>query len=201
MTAHHNDWDTSAQQSESSISITSSSNQEIIALKAEMGTVPPTNNGSTKDIQPPVVQIENSIPNYEPVVSPVIEPIVAPTERALIDVYAEELTLRVNNEAVKFNLDQTSRYSTNYIDMTTNRIDVIDMACEEYSQETERALIDVYAEELTLRVNNEAVKFNLDQTSRYSTNYIDMTTNRIDVIDMACEEYSQEVLSFSDVIS
>ncbi|GJU13476.1 hypothetical protein Tco_1135872 [Tanacetum coccineum] len=28
-----------------------------------------------------------------------------------------------------------------------------------------------------------------------------MTANRIDVIDMACEEYSQEVLGFSDVIS
>nr|GEX00275.1 reverse transcriptase domain-containing protein [Tanacetum cinerariifolium] len=28
-----------------------------------------------------------------------------------------------------------------------------------------------------------------------------MTVNRIDVIDMACEEYSQEVLSFSDVIA
>nr|GFB52239.1 reverse transcriptase domain-containing protein [Tanacetum cinerariifolium] len=52
---------------------------------------------------------------------------------------------------------------------------------------------------LTLRVNNEAVTFNLDQTSRYSANYNDMTANRIDVIDMACEEYSQEVLGFSDV--
>nr|GEW70277.1 reverse transcriptase domain-containing protein [Tanacetum cinerariifolium] len=66
---------------------------------------------------------------------------------------------------------------------------------------TGRALIDVYAGELTLRVNNEAVTFNLDQTSRYSANYNDMTANRIDVIDMACEEYSQEVLDFSDVIA
>nr|GEZ77638.1 hypothetical protein [Tanacetum cinerariifolium] len=36
MTAHHNDWDTSAQWSKSSSSITSSSDLEIIALKAEM---------------------------------------------------------------------------------------------------------------------------------------------------------------------
>ncbi|GJV53120.1 reverse transcriptase domain-containing protein [Tanacetum coccineum] len=36
MTAHHNDWDTSAQWSESSSSITSSSDPEIVALKAEM---------------------------------------------------------------------------------------------------------------------------------------------------------------------
>ncbi|GJS74926.1 reverse transcriptase domain-containing protein [Tanacetum coccineum] len=62
---------------------------------------------------------------------------------------------------------------------------------------TGRALIDVYEGELTLRVGKEAVTFNLDQTSRYSSNYDDMTANRIDVIDMACEEYSQEVLGFS----
>ncbi|GJX14597.1 hypothetical protein Tco_0206355 [Tanacetum coccineum] len=65
---------------------------------------------------------------------------------------------------------------------------------------TGRALIDVYKGELTLRVGKEAVTFNLDQNSRYSSNYNDMTANRIDVIEMACEEYSQEILSFSDVI-
>nr|GEZ47079.1 hypothetical protein [Tanacetum cinerariifolium] len=54
--------------------------------------------------------------------------------------------------------------------------------------------------ELTLHVGKEAITFNLDQTSRYSSNYNDMTTNRIDVIDMACEEYSQEVLGFFNVI-
>ncbi|GJX40784.1 reverse transcriptase domain-containing protein [Tanacetum coccineum] len=66
---------------------------------------------------------------------------------------------------------------------------------------TGRALIDVYEGELTLRVGKEAITFNLDQTSRYSSNYDDMTANRIDVIEMACEEYSQEVLGFSDVIA
>nr|GEW90449.1 reverse transcriptase domain-containing protein [Tanacetum cinerariifolium] len=66
---------------------------------------------------------------------------------------------------------------------------------------TERALIDVFEGELTLRVGKEAITFNLDQTSRYAANYSDMTAKRIDVIDMACEEYSQEVLGFSDTIS
>ncbi|GKE73638.1 reverse transcriptase domain-containing protein [Tanacetum coccineum] len=66
---------------------------------------------------------------------------------------------------------------------------------------TGRALIDVYEGELTLRVGKEAVTFNLDQTLRYSSNYDDNSVNRIDVIKMACEEYSQEVLGFSDVIT
>nr|GFA80496.1 reverse transcriptase domain-containing protein [Tanacetum cinerariifolium] len=65
---------------------------------------------------------------------------------------------------------------------------------------TQRGLIDVFKGEVTLRVGKEAITFNLDQTSRYSANYNDMTANRIDVIDMACEEYSQEVLGFSDMI-
>ncbi|GJU55161.1 hypothetical protein Tco_1228875 [Tanacetum coccineum] len=54
---------------------------------------------------------------------------------------------------------------------------------------------------ILLRVGNKAITFNLDQTSRYSSNYNDMTANRIDVIEMACEEYSQEVLGFSNMIS
>nr|GFA68032.1 reverse transcriptase domain-containing protein [Tanacetum cinerariifolium] len=60
---------------------------------------------------------------------------------------------------------------------------------------TGRALIDVHKGELTLRIKNEAITYNLDQTVRYSANYNQMTANNIDVI---CEEYSQEVLSFFD---
>ncbi|GKB07733.1 reverse transcriptase domain-containing protein [Tanacetum coccineum] len=66
---------------------------------------------------------------------------------------------------------------------------------------TGRGLIDVYEGELTLCVGKEAVTFNLYQISRYSSNYDDNSVNRIDVIDMAYEEYSQEVLGFSDVIA
>nr|GEW51351.1 reverse transcriptase domain-containing protein [Tanacetum cinerariifolium] len=66
---------------------------------------------------------------------------------------------------------------------------------------TRRALIDVFKGKLTLRIGKEAITFTLDQTSRYSANYNDMTANRIDVIDMACEEYPKEVLSFFDAIA
>nr|GEY17743.1 hypothetical protein [Tanacetum cinerariifolium] len=64
---------------------------------------------------------------------------------------------------------------------------------------TGRALIDMYKGELTLRIRNEAITYNLDQTSRYSANYDQMTANKIDVTDEAYEEYSQEVLGFFDV--
>nr|GFA49955.1 reverse transcriptase domain-containing protein [Tanacetum cinerariifolium] len=60
---------------------------------------------------------------------------------------------------------------------------------------TSRALINVHKGELTLRIGNEAITYNLDQTVRYFTNYNQMMANRIDFV---CEEYSQEVLRFSD---
>nr|GEY66197.1 reverse transcriptase domain-containing protein [Tanacetum cinerariifolium] len=62
---------------------------------------------------------------------------------------------------------------------------------------TGRALIDFYGEEITLRVNDEAVNFNLNQTTRYSSTYDDMSVNQIDIIDVAREEYAQEILDFS----
>nr|GEV03605.1 reverse transcriptase domain-containing protein [Tanacetum cinerariifolium] len=59
---------------------------------------------------------------------------------------------------------------------------------------TGRALIDVYKEEITILVNDEAVTFNLSQTTRYSCTYDDMSVNRTDVIDVAREEYAEEML-------
>nr|GEV60766.1 reverse transcriptase domain-containing protein [Tanacetum cinerariifolium] len=59
---------------------------------------------------------------------------------------------------------------------------------------TDRALIDVYGEVITLQVNDEAVNFNLNQTTRYSSTYDDLPVNRIDVIDVVREEYAQEIL-------
>ncbi|GJY68973.1 hypothetical protein Tco_0471955 [Tanacetum coccineum] len=58
-------------------------------------------------------------------------------------------------------------------------------------------LIDVYREEITLRVDNEAVTFNLDQTTRYSSTN-DKSVNRIDIIDAVCEEYAPEFLGLSN---
>nr|GFC86255.1 reverse transcriptase domain-containing protein [Tanacetum cinerariifolium] len=64
---------------------------------------------------------------------------------------------------------------------------------------TSRALIDVHKGELTLHIGKEAITYNLDQTVRYSANYNQITTNKIDVVESVCEEYSQEVLGFSNV--
>nr|GFA60740.1 reverse transcriptase domain-containing protein [Tanacetum cinerariifolium] len=64
---------------------------------------------------------------------------------------------------------------------------------------TSRALIDVHKGELNLRIMNEAITYNLDQTVRFSANYNQMTANKINVVESVCEEYSQEVLGFLNV--
>nr|GEW98028.1 hypothetical protein [Tanacetum cinerariifolium] len=62
---------------------------------------------------------------------------------------------------------------------------------------TGRTLTDVYGEEITLRVNDEVVTFNLNQTTRYFFTYDDFLVNRIDISDVTREEYVQEILGFS----
>nr|GEX11079.1 reverse transcriptase domain-containing protein [Tanacetum cinerariifolium] len=92
-------------------------------------------------------------------------------------------------------------FSTDFIIVDFDVDPRVPLILERSFLETERDLINVFKGELTLRVGKEAITFNMDQTSRYSANYSDMTAKRIDVIDMACKEYSQEVLGFSNTIS
>nr|GFD18516.1 reverse transcriptase domain-containing protein [Tanacetum cinerariifolium] len=56
----------------STIPTTSSSLPKVVECETEVtkDMVPPTNNESTKDVQPSVVQIETPVPNSEPVAAP-----------------------------------------------------------------------------------------------------------------------------------
>nr|GEX33408.1 reverse transcriptase domain-containing protein [Tanacetum cinerariifolium] len=53
-------------------------------------------------------------------------------------------------------------------------------------------------DKITLRFNDKAVTFNLNQTTRYSSTYDDLSVNQIDIIDVAREEYAQEILEEID---
>nr|GEV33740.1 reverse transcriptase domain-containing protein [Tanacetum cinerariifolium] len=265
------------------IPTTSSSLPQVVERKTEVtkDTMPPTNNGSTKNVQPPVVQIETLVLNSEPVVSPVsaLKPNQKPSIPYPYRFHDQKLRDKANDQKDKFfqifkdinfnisfadalilvpkfgptiktladlgasiNLMPLSVWNKISLPELTPTLMTLELADRSISRpisvaeyvfvkvgkfhfwadfvvvdfdadprvplilgrsflKTRRALIDVYARELTLRVNNEAVTFSLDQTLRYSANYNDMTANQIDVIDMACEEYSQEVLGFFDVIT
>ncbi|GJT48213.1 reverse transcriptase domain-containing protein [Tanacetum coccineum] len=63
---------------------------------------------------------------------------------------------------------------------------------------TARALIDVHGEQMTLRHDDQSLTFKVGDTTTFSYNTIE-SVNRVDVIDVACEEFAQEVLGFSNV--
>ncbi|GJZ72692.1 reverse transcriptase domain-containing protein [Tanacetum coccineum] len=62
------------------------------------------------------------------------------------------------------------------------------------------ALIDVYEGEITLRHDDQSLTLKCGDTPSISYNNLE-SLNRVDLIDATCEEYSQEVLGFFDVIS
>nr|GEV44685.1 reverse transcriptase domain-containing protein [Tanacetum cinerariifolium] len=96
------------------------------------------------------------MPNSEPVVTPIIEPVVAPVS------------------APKPNQKASILYPSRFRDQKL---------CDKANDQKEKFF----------RIFND-LDFNINI-------YNDMMANRIDVIDMACKEYSQEVLGFSDVIA
>ncbi|GJZ68317.1 reverse transcriptase domain-containing protein [Tanacetum coccineum] len=182
-------------------------------------------------VQPPVVPVEKQNPVSEPEVAPVSAPmpnqkpsIPYPSRRN-----DERHRENANEQKEKFyEIFKDMSFKISFMDALTlmpkfastlkaligNKEKLTDFVVVDFEPDprvplilercflkTSHALIDVYEGELTLRVGNEAITYNLDQTSRYSVNYNDMTANRIDVVELACEEYSQEVLGFSDVIA
>nr|GEY34645.1 reverse transcriptase domain-containing protein [Tanacetum cinerariifolium] len=110
------------------------STQMIIEL-ADRSTTRPA--GIAEDVFVKVGKFH--FPTYFVIVDYVVDPRVSlipwrpflRTGRALIDVHGEELTLRVDDEAITFKVGQTSKYSYNDAE-SVNQIDVIDIACDEY---------------------------------------------------------------------
>nr|GFA10863.1 reverse transcriptase domain-containing protein [Tanacetum cinerariifolium] len=65
---------------------------------------------------------------------------------------------------------------------------------------TAYALIDVYEGEIILRHDDQSLTLKFGDTPSISYNNFE-SLNKVDLIDATCEEYSQEVLGFADVIS
>nr|GEX48686.1 hypothetical protein [Tanacetum cinerariifolium] len=201
------------------IPTTSSSVPPVVEreTKVTKDTVPPTNNGSTKNIQPSVVQTESPILNSEPVVAPIIKPVVSPVSApkpnqklsiparinlmplsvwnklSLPELTPTLITLELANRSISRPIGVAKdvyvkvgkfHFPADFVVVNFDADPRVPLIIERYFLKTERAFIDVFEGELTLHVGKEAITFNLDQTSRYSANYNDMTANRIDVIDM-----------------
>ncbi|GJX13223.1 reverse transcriptase domain-containing protein [Tanacetum coccineum] len=70
------------------------------------------------------------------------------TKDTMLPTNSGKINSSVWKRSVTIILDQTSRYSSNYDEMTANRIDVIKMAYEEYSHKFSRFLNDFLLEEV-----------------------------------------------------
>nr|GEU30359.1 reverse transcriptase domain-containing protein [Tanacetum cinerariifolium] len=226
------------------IPTTSSSLPKVVERDTEVtkDTVPPTNNRSTKDVQPPVVQVETPIPSSEPVVAPVSaskpdQKLSIPYPSRLHDQkirdkandqkekifqifqdlnfnisFADALihmpkfgpaikiwnklslpelsptcmTLKLANRSISYPVGVvedvfikvgTFHFPTDFVVVDFDADPRVPLILGRSFLKTEKYLIDVYEGELTLRVSKEAITFNLDQTSRYSANYNDLTAN------------------------
>nr|GEV97554.1 reverse transcriptase domain-containing protein [Tanacetum cinerariifolium] len=65
---------------------------------------------------------------------------------------------------------------------------------------TAHALIDVYEWEIILRHDGQSLTLKCGDTPLISYNNFDLL-NKVDLIDATCEEYSQEVLGFSNIVA
>nr|GEZ08360.1 reverse transcriptase domain-containing protein [Tanacetum cinerariifolium] len=65
---------------------------------------------------------------------------------------------------------------------------------------TTHALIDVYEGEIILRHDEQSLTLKCGDTPSISYNNFELL-NKVDLIDATCEEYSQEVLEFSNVVA
>ncbi|GJT49712.1 reverse transcriptase domain-containing protein [Tanacetum coccineum] len=87
------------------------------------------------------------------------------TASALIDVYGEELTLLVDDEAITFKVVQTSRYSYNDVALI-NRIDVIDVAYPILSTSSSSLIPfeegDFILEEIEACLTNDSIPSGID---------------------------------------
>nr|GEU81543.1 reverse transcriptase domain-containing protein [Tanacetum cinerariifolium] len=155
--------------------------------EATKDTVQPTNNKNTKDIQPPVVWSKSPVLTSEPVASPISEPVIALKRLSLPDLTPICMTLELADRLISRPVGVAEdvyvkvgsfHFSTDFVVVDFNANPRAPLILERSFLKTERALIDVF-----------------------EANYTDMTAKHIDVIDMAFEEYSHEVLGFSDTIS
>ncbi|GKA43493.1 hypothetical protein Tco_0736217 [Tanacetum coccineum] len=88
------------------IPTTTSSLPKVVKRETEVtkDTVPPINNGSIKDVQPLVVQVQPQVPNYEPVVAPVsaLKPNLKPSIPYPSRLNDQKICEKANNQIEKF---------------------------------------------------------------------------------------------------
>nr|GEY94081.1 transposon Ty3-I Gag-Pol polyprotein [Tanacetum cinerariifolium] len=182
-----------------------------LASSSGSGTLPvhPTNNGSTKDVQPPVVPTESLILNSEPVISPIIEPVASPVsalkpnQRPSIPypsrLQDQKLRDKANEQREKFfhifkDLNFNISFAGALILMPKFGPSIKSLL-------TNKDKLYVFVKVGTFYFPVDFVVIDFDADPRVplilGRSFLKIERALIDVL----EEYSQEVLDFSDVIT
>ncbi|GJS82295.1 reverse transcriptase domain-containing protein [Tanacetum coccineum] len=229
--------------------IPTTSSPKVVERRTEVtkDTVFPTNNGITKDVQPPVVPVENQNPVSEPVVAPVSAPMPNPKPSIPYPSRRNDEKRRENaNEQIEkfYEIFKDMSFEISFMDALTlmpkfastlkaligNKEKLSEMARTPLNEHCSAVILNKLPEKLgdpdrflipckfpgmdeCLALADLGASINLmpfsvwkklnlpNLTPTYSVNYNDMMANRFDVVELACKEYSQEILGFSDVIA
>nr|GEV12097.1 reverse transcriptase domain-containing protein [Tanacetum cinerariifolium] len=175
------------------------------------------------------IEIETPIPNSEPVVAPIAEPIIAPVSAPKPNpktsipyssrLHDQKLRDKANYQKEKFfqifkDLDFNISFTDALILMPKFGPTIKSLLTNKDKLfELDRTLLNEHCSTILLKELPEKlgdshkfliplrIKLSLPELTEDVFVKNDMTANRIDAIDIACEEYSQEVLGFSDVIA
>nr|GEW72450.1 reverse transcriptase domain-containing protein [Tanacetum cinerariifolium] len=233
------------------IPTTSSSPPEVVEREIEVtkDTVPPTNNESTKDIQPLVVQIKIPILIFEHVVEPVVAPVSAlkPNQKPSIPypsrLHDQKLHDKANDQKEKFfQIFQDLNFNISFADalilmpkfgptiksLLTNKKKLFELARTPLNKHCSTVLLKKLLEKLgdpgkflipcdfqrmdeCLALADLDAGINLMPLSMWNKISLPELTPTLMTLELAdrsisqpigiAEEYSQEVLSFSDVIA
>ncbi|GJT03787.1 hypothetical protein Tco_0838249 [Tanacetum coccineum] len=211
MTAHHNHWDTSATRDETSRNISSTTSTESPEVVRQLELM----NKNFVEMMRQIQSVKSVNPKCETCGGPH-----SFTECPAADGYTQEAAYATTGDVKAITTRSGVAYDGHTIpptpsplpkevereievtkDKLINDFDPRSLILREIPslEARQRRLIDVYGEELTLRVDDEAITFKVGQTSRYSRSY--ETVNQVNVIDVACEEYAQEVIGFLNSLS
>nr|GEV58740.1 reverse transcriptase domain-containing protein [Tanacetum cinerariifolium] len=232
MTTYHNDWDTSAQRSESSSSITSSSDTKIAALKAEMAKI----NKNLMRVLQVNQQLKAVNPNCETCGGPHFFNDFLATVGQTQNVYAARAYQGASHgqnpppayQALAYQapgyqalvhqpqIPQPQVVTTNeFINfMKANNVILKNMQTNmTYLTNSNLELKIMFGQFMKMNIasssslgtlqverETEATKDTCGDTPSISYNNFE-SLNKVDLIDATCEEYSQEVLGFADVVS
>nr|GEU73036.1 retrovirus-related Pol polyprotein from transposon TNT 1-94 [Tanacetum cinerariifolium] len=189
---------------------TTSSPPKVVERETEVkkNTVPPTKNESTKDVQPPVVQIETPIPNFELVVALVVEPVESPVsalkpnpkpsipypDKVLVEYTQNLVKVEKERDELKLTLEKLPNSSKSLNTLLNSQVSDKSKASSGYKDLIPESLVNL--SELFEKQNNRSTKGYHEVPPPLTGNYMPLKRD-LRLIDKHFESESVDVSTIS----